>query len=58
MAMRLMRVWYDTDARYHDNPEYLGAFSVPMGNEGPNGRIVAVDWSQRGVVEVTWLVPS
>jgi len=56
-----MRAWYRTDA---DDalPEYKGVFSepIPTPDTGVNRgwQIVAVDWSERGIVEITWLVPS
>ena len=57
---RLMRIVYRTD--YDENePDYPGGrFSDPFPAEGDGprdpGRIVAVDWSTPGEVEVTWLV--
>lgn len=52
---RLMRTWYPTDAE-GDDTEYVGAFSGEFPHETPDRRIVAIDWSVRGVVEVTWLI--
>lgn len=55
----LMRTWYATDADA-DDPVYVGAFSAEIPKPGPEGNgytIVGVDWSTRGVVEVTYLVP-
>ncbi len=52
---RLMRVWYRTDVSEEDS-EYVGAFSDGFPAESDRKRIVAVDWSQRGEVMVTWLV--
>jgi len=54
---KLMRVWYPTDVDPGE-PEYAGAFSDPFPAEDPTRRIVAVDWSNRGVVVVTWLVAA
>lgn len=57
---RLHRTWYPTDAT-DDEPEYVGAFSAPFphpDNEFGPGRIVNEDWSERGVVEVTWLTEA
>lgn len=54
---RLFRTRYPTDADDSDE-EYIGAFSNPFPAEDATRRIVAVDWSQRGVVEVTWLVSA
>lgn len=57
MNQRLMRTVYETD--YDPNePEYPGNFSTPFPHEEPTRRIVAVDWSTPGQVEVTWLVPA
>lgn len=56
---KLMRAWYGTDATA-DDPEYVGAFSSDIPTPGPHGNgytIVGVDWSTRGVVEVTYLIP-
>ncbi len=52
----LMRTWYRTDGADPKFPDYVGAFSVtiPKWPEG-EARIVAVDWSEPGMVEVTWL---
>ncbi len=52
---RLMRILYATDAA-EDDPLYIGTFSDPFPAEGASRRIVAVDWSTRGQVEVTWLI--
>lgn len=52
-----MRTWYTTDVT-PDEPEYVGAFSGPFPAEEPGRRIVAVDWSTPGEVQVTWLVQS
>lgn len=54
---RLMRTWYRTDIDPAD-PAYRGAFSTHFPAEGDHGRIVAVDWSEPGWVEVTWLIPG
>ncbi len=55
----LMRITYQTDAT-DDELEYQGSFSYsfPTPGEGLQigGQIVAVDWSVRGQVEVTWLI--
>lgn len=53
--VRLMRTWYRTDIS-KDDPEYVGAFSNPFPVEDSTRRIIAVDWSKPGEVEVTWLV--
>ena len=53
---RLMRSWYPTDANAEDG--YAGAFSDPFPAEEPARRIIAVDWSKPGEVEVTWLISS
>jgi hypothetical protein len=49
-----MRTWYKTDA----DDESVGTFSSPFPAEEPGRRIVAVDWSTPGEVEVTWLVSA
>lgn len=54
-TQKLMRSWYPTDASA-DDPEYVGAFSGPFPAEEAGRRIVAVDWSKPGEVEVTWLI--
>lgn len=52
----LMRTWYPTDVTPED-PEYDGAFSGDIPQSAfRDGRIVHVDWSERGVVEVTYLM--
>jgi hypothetical protein len=53
-----MRQWYDTDAGDGETPEYVGAFSSPFPTPNDGHQIVAVDWSTRGEVEVTWLIPA
>lgn len=62
MKQRLMRTWYKTDAILDDSGEpegvlTMGAFTEPFRPEGDGRRIVAVDWSTPGEVEVTWLIP-
>lgn len=52
---RLMRVVYATDATDEDLT-YQGAFSEVFPAEEFGRRILAVDWSVRGQVEITWLV--
>lgn len=54
---RLMRTWYKTDAT-DDEPEYVGGFSNEFPTPTDERQIVAVDWSKRGEVEVTWLLPG
>lgn len=60
-TVRLLRTVYKTDAT-DDEPEYVGTQSdpIPAPDQGVNAgwRIVGVDWSKRGEVEVTWLVPN
>lgn len=51
---RLMRTWYKTDVEPGDE-EYVGSFSGPI-PDNVVGKIVAVDWSKRGEVEVTYVV--
>lgn len=56
----LMRTWYSTDADETD-PEYMGAFSADIPEKWTDldgWKIIAVDWSKRGEVEVTWLIPG
>ena len=53
---RLMRTWYPTDLNRDEDPEYVGAFSDPFPAEDETMRIVAVDWSTPGEVQVTWLI--
>jgi hypothetical protein len=50
-----MRAVYPTDAS-DDDLTYIGAFSDLFPSEEATRRIVAVDWSTRGQVEVTWLI--
>ena len=55
---RLHRAVYRTDAN-DDDPAYMGAFSDWFPAEESRmeiRRIVAVDWSTKGQVEVTWLI--
>lgn len=55
----LMRIAYRTDAA-PDEPEYIGTFSdtIPASALRDGGQIVGVDWSERGSVEVTFLIPG
>lgn len=55
----LMRTIYQTDATT-DEPDYLGSFSstLPASVFRDGWQIVNVDWSKRGWVEVTYLVPG
>jgi hypothetical protein len=54
---RLHRTWYKTDVDDNE-PEYVGAFSDPFPDPAMrDAQIVAVDWSEPGWVEVTYLVP-
>jgi hypothetical protein len=55
-SMRLMRTWYKTDASDED-PEYVGAFSGEIPKPKDGEEIVGVNWSERGWVEVTYLLP-
>jgi hypothetical protein len=52
---RLMRTAYKTDIDV-DEPEYIGSFSTSFPAPESDREIVNVDWSNRGEVEVTWLV--
>lgn len=54
-TQRLHRAWYPTDVTEED-AEYVGAFSAPFPAESAMRRIVNVDWSTPGEVQVTWLV--
>lgn len=56
---RLMRTDYKTDV-HDDEPEYRGSFSATIPDRAfQDGRkIVDVDWSERGWVTVTFLVPA
>ena len=54
---KLMRVAYRTDVS-DDDPDYIGSFSEPFPDQGNGATIVGVDWSVRGVVEVTFLVSA
>lgn len=56
---QLMRTWYSTDVN-DDEPEYIGTFSgIIPGRALEDGRqIVHVDWSKKGEVEVTYLIPK
>jgi hypothetical protein len=56
--VQLMRVDYETDIDDGDSPEYRGSFSAPFPQPDPERPIVSVDWSQRGWVTVTFLIPS
>lgn len=56
----LMRTIYRTDAT-EEEPDYYGAFSdtIPASAfRGGEKDIVHVDWSHRGWVEVTFLIPG
>lgn len=56
VACHLMRMVYRTDATVEE-PEYIGSFSDSLpGSAMTPGKIVNVDWSIRGWVEVTFLV--
>ena len=51
---RLVRVFYPTDASDSSPGTISGGFS----DEGDDRRVVSVDWSVTGRVEVTFLVTS
>jgi hypothetical protein len=51
----LHRAWYPTDVDDTD-PEYIGAFSGSYPYPRDDAVIVDVDWSERGQVQVTYLV--
>jgi hypothetical protein len=56
----LHRTSYPTDVSDQD-PEYWGAFSVPFPDprhRTDGAQIVGVDWSVRGEVTVTYLIPE
>lgn len=57
MAWHLMRMEYQTDATVEE-PGYRGSWSGTIPDSALRGdtQIVAVDWSIRGWVEVTYLV--
>ena len=52
----LMRHWYQTDTS-DDEPDYEGTQSSTIPGWGDR-EIVGVDWSRRGWVEVTFLIPG
>ena len=54
-TQRLHRTWYSTDVDPAD-PGYVGAFSDRFPAESASRRIVDVDWSTPGEVQVTWLI--
>lgn len=54
-TQRLHRIWYKTDYIETDS---VGAFSEQFPAETSTRRIVNVDWSTPGEVEVTWLISS
>ena len=54
--VRLMRTWYKTDVT-EDDPTYKGSFSAPFPAQMA-AKIVHVDWSVRGEVEVTYVIPA
>ena len=60
MRQQLVREWYDTDAhpdwRGAEDRNYVGTVSSSFEAEQAGRRIVSVDWSNPGEVEVTWLV--
>jgi hypothetical protein len=52
----LHRTWYRTDTKEAE-PEYVGAFSGTIpGSALAEREIVDVDWSERGWVQVTYLI--
>jgi len=55
----LMRTWYITDVDSAE-PEYVGVFSstIPDTFLADGAQVVSVDWSERGQVEVTYLLPG
>jgi hypothetical protein len=56
MPKHLFRTVYRTDAT-DDEPEYKGMFSETLPDSAFwESQIVHVDWSERGWVEVTYLV--
>jgi hypothetical protein len=52
---RLMRIWYQTDMGL-GSVRYVGTLSAVFPAEDATHRIVGVDWSESGEVEVTWLI--
>ena len=54
-----MRTVYATDIT-EDEPQYIGSFSgtIPDSALSDGRQIVNVDWSVRGEVEVTYLIPG
>jgi hypothetical protein len=55
---RLQRTWYKTDVN-DDDPDYVGSFSDPIPDpESHDSVIVDVDWSERGLVQVTYLTQT
>lgn len=54
---RLMRTRYPTDVNNED-PDYIGTFSAEFPDPARStSTIVGVDWSERGFVWVTYLIP-
>lgn len=54
----LSRTIYRTDVD-ESNPDYIGMFSASIPDRAlEDSQIVNVDWSERGWVEVTYLVPG
>lgn len=55
---RLHRTWYPTDVS-GDDPEYVGAFSAELPDPAKRDAVIVdVDWSERGTVCVTYLIPA
>lgn len=54
--MRLMRTTYATDV-VDAEPEYPGRFSQPFPPPRHGTTLVGVDWSVRGEVTVTYMLP-
>lgn len=57
MSWRLFRTWYKTDAT-DEEPDYVGVFSekIPDAAFRDGATVVDVDWSERGEVQVTFLI--
>lgn len=50
------RTWYKTLAT--DDPDSPGDISATFPAENAARRIIAVDWSKPGEVEITWLITA
>lgn len=57
LPQQVFRTRYKTNVT-DDDPEFEGNLSATFPAENPSRRIVSVDWSTPGEVEITWLITA